>query len=181
MFLSTCTSLKNFILYRADMHFITRAISAFVDCQVSRATPPFSTQNTVWWLLFKGHCSSDAVKPHPLEETFIYRDIISPRYLANKQTNIFRKLFLLRFCSKQIDNSINQKRGVRNELKTCTRFLDFSLISVVLCGWIKGFPLGFLDFSQAVVRDISCVSDPSIKSHLKELYNGTTHMLVPCA
>ena len=32
---------------------------------------------------------------------------------------------------------------------------------VDLCGWIKAFPLGFLDFSQAVVRDFSCVSDPS--------------------
>ena len=58
-------------------------------------------------------------------------------------------------------------RGLkRAENLTCTRFLDFSLISVVLCGWIKGFPLGFLDFSQAVVQDFSCVSDPSSRSKM---------------
>ena len=34
-------------------------------------------------------------------------------------------------------------RGVRNELKTCTRFLDFSSISVVLCGGLKPFHLDF--------------------------------------
>ena len=66
---------------------------------------------------------------------------------------------------------IRTYRGVRNELKTCTRFLDFSLISVVLCGWIKALPLGFLDFSQAVVRDFSCVSDPSGRIYKKLIFN----------
>ena len=31
-----------------------------------------------------------------------------------------------------------------------------------LCGWIKGFPLRFLDFSQVGVLDFSCVTDSSI-------------------